>query len=137
MTNFRIPKRVDPDLAKGVDYHAEDGFGTFRLKYMDNYSRVQEVAEQRIKRTYPEAAKQADDAEGDNIPLITAILVEIALVGWSGIFDEDGEEVPFSKEAALEYLSHDELRRTAVECNLFARTASNFRQIDAGAITKN
>ena len=36
------------------------------------------------------------------------LFVKTHVVGWSDIFDEDGDEVEYSQRVALEYLTHDD-----------------------------
>lgn len=54
---------------------------------------------------------QSDSEAGEKIALEATrrAYAEHVLVGWENVLDEEGNEVPYSKEAAFEYLQIDEI----------------------------
>ncbi len=136
--HFNITKRYNVDLAReGVDYTSEDGFGTFKLKLVDDFSKQTVVDYKRLRAKNPAAAKDAEREDGDPYPWFVVQIVELSLIDWSGIEDNKGKPVPFSKEAAYSYLNLEDCRKTVMEILNFCKTPANYKREDAAEIEKN
>lgn len=157
MTKFKTHKpRFDRKLAsEGREFYIEDEYGnhygTFRCGLVDETLPRYRVALQRLQREY--ASKQKNAPVGKRIELDELIalelFVEITLLDWSGIEDEDEKPVPFSKKVALEYFSEHEIdeetglkyypKAWIVETlSKFARDVQNFQPADQeGLAEKN
>lgn len=55
--------------------------------------------------------RKAEDLDASqSLTILKRQLAESVLVGWEGVYDEDGEEVEFSKEAALAMMEMKDFR---------------------------
>jgi len=82
----------------------------------------------RLKRTYAETLNIKDK---DTINLITCkAMAQAILLDWEGAEDENGKDVPYSTEAAEEYLSRYEVFRE--EVSAVAAGDDNYRPEDIG-----
>ncbi|MFZ4165312.1 hypothetical protein [Brevundimonas sp. NPDC058933] len=141
--NFSVPSRVDNQLAEtGVDLNITSNginFGTFKVCYIDPYNPRDELKLKRIKQKYAGQLRRKELTEWDEIRIT---LVEANLLGWSGVKDGKGKEVPFSVEAAHAYFSMEqtrwimlELARRASDVETFAPETDELE--NAEAIEKN
>lgn len=58
-----------------------------------------------------DTALQDDTPEAEELgqKLIAEATAEFEFLGWSGVVDEEGNDLPYSKELAVEYLATDEI----------------------------
>lgn len=66
--------------------------------------------------------------------IMNEVIVETVLLGWKNLFDDDGNEVAFSKEKALELLKLKDFRELVVE---IASTMEIFKAEEDEADEKN
>jgi hypothetical protein len=127
---FRKPSNYDVAVAKtGVPftYRDEDGktFGTFILSLFNLDSKFVRNGLERFGRENKEVIDTLkDDAERGAFTF-----VNVCLHGWSGITDEDGKEVEFSRENAMALLYDPEEDDDALLNALvaFAKDKGNFK----------
>lgn len=103
---FKKVDRFDAIRAeKGVDHPitANNGhyYGTFKTSLFDQNTKITRLALERFQREH------ANDPEAKGKHGGIYAFVMVCLHDWSGVEDADGNEVPFSKEAAFQYLTQD------------------------------
>lgn len=119
MSNFKLPKpRFDRKLAnEGREIYIEDEngtyWGTFRIALVDQTLPRYRVALQSLQRKYaPNGPKGKRANVDDNIA--AELFVELALLDWHDVADwnpsaKEGAKRPFSKAAAIEFFTLNEI----------------------------
>lgn len=118
MTKFKLPKpRFDRKIAnEGREIYITDEngtyWGTFRIALVDNLSPKVQIAVEKYKRKYAALAQRGKAVSGAD-RLQAEAFVELALLDWKGVNDwspdaEDGAEMKFSPEKALEFFTLSE-----------------------------
>lgn len=102
---FRKPSNYDVAVAKtGVPFNYKDAegnsYGTFILSLFNLDSKFVRVGLERFGRENKDALDAISDAEERGI----YTFVNTALHGWSGVLDENGKEVEFTRENAMSLL---------------------------------
>lgn len=105
---FKKFKRFDAHKAEaGVPHAIRDEvgnyYGTFITSLFDPHNKFI----QRESKRYYEKFGTSPENQGDKASLFA--FVQICVHGWEGVEEEDGKAVPFSKEAAFDYLSDDDM----------------------------
>lgn len=127
---FRRPSNYDVAVAKtGVPftYTDNDGnaIGTFTVSLFSLDSKFVRVSLERFGRENKEALDKLEDAEQRGV----FSFINTALHGWTGVVDEDGKEVPFTRENAMALLfdpeEDDDGMFNAIVA--FAKDKSNFK----------
>lgn len=94
---FKTDEKLSED---GVEFFI--GRTTFKLRH---FSQTNPRVRAAFAKHYKPVARQVDlgtlDPKEDLVIRIK-IFIDVSLIGWSGLEDENGEEIEFSKEAALE-----------------------------------
>ena len=108
---FDFVERYDAELAdegREFDVYAENGsvMGKFTCALYSQENRRVKLVTERVRRKHMKDLRLKPDDNELNERIAREIFVEAVLLGWSGI-TSGGEEVPFSKEAALAYFSHE------------------------------
>lgn len=119
--NFKRPDRFDAIRAeKGVDHTiiGQNGFnyGTFKTSLFDDNTKIYRLALERYFREYGKNPEASSDTAG------VYLFVMMFLHDWSGVLDADGNEVPFSKEAAYAYFSENALEDAWLYNELLTRS---------------
>lgn len=101
---FKKLIRFDADkAAKGVAHHIVDendnDWGTWTSSLVDKHNKYLKVAYETYEREHGE------DPQFKGVNSDVYAFVQVCLKGWSGVLDEDGNEIPFSKEMAFEILT--------------------------------
>lgn len=101
---FKKYQRFDARKAKyGVEHSIIDDAGnkrgTFKSMLFDPFNKYVELATERFNREM----KDDPRAKGDFANIFA--FVEICLLDWSDVKDENGKDVPFTKNAAFELLT--------------------------------
>ena len=109
---FAVPSRVDNKLAEdnGVELNITSNgidFGTFTVAFIDLFNPRFELKMKRVRQKYSGQLRRKELTPVDELRIT---FVEGALLGWKGIKDAKGKEVPFSVEAAHAYFSLEETR---------------------------
>lgn len=102
--NFKKPDRFDAVRAeKGVEHTimASNGhnYGTFKTSLFDQNTKLTRLSLERFHREHGEDA----NAKGKYAGVYAFVVV--CVHDWSDVLDADDKPVPFSKEAAFEYLT--------------------------------
>lgn len=102
---FRKPSNYDVAVAKtGVPFNMKDdegnSYGTFILSMFNLDSKFVKNGLERFGRENKEALDAITSAEERGVYMF----INTTLHGWSGVTDEDGKEVPFSRENAMALL---------------------------------
>ena len=128
--NFRKPSNYDVAVAKtGVPYTVTDSegnkYGTFDVSLFNLDSKFVRVAIERFGRENKEALEQLKDAEERGV----FTFINTALHGWSGVVDDKGKEVEFSRENAMALLYDPEEDDDGMfnELTRFAGNKANFK----------
>jgi hypothetical protein len=139
MTKFKKYVRFDADeAAKGVKHAIRDDagnyYGTFTTSLFDPYSKFIQVETERFNR------ENADDlkAKGDKAHVYA--FVEICVQDWADVLDEAGKAVAFSKEAAFEYLTDEDMAWAANKLISETQDVANYKadpQANKAAISGN
>lgn len=122
---FKKPSRFDAIRAdKGVDHaliHPASGhhYGTIKTSLYDENSKHTQLAIQRYKREH------SGDKEASGKYSGLYAFVMMCVHDWSGVFDEDGNEVPFSKEAAFQYITQDFEEDSWLAAELLSRSKND------------
>ncbi|WP_343545379.1 hypothetical protein [Sphingomonas paucimobilis] len=127
---FRRPSNYDIAVAKnGVPFvHKDDegnSFGTFHISLFNLESKFVRVILERFNRENKDVLEGMTDTDMRTI----YSFINTSLHGWSNVLDENGKEVPFSREAAFELLCGEDaddidFPKTLLE---FAATKANFK----------
>lgn len=111
--NFKLPSRFSiKEAVKGVVYPVIDengnswGFHTLCLAdpSLPGYRAAKQRLEFKMEKETPEGTPEEIQAFID-----AELLVEFAHRGWSGVVDGDGNEVPYSRDAAIALFTHYEI----------------------------
>ena len=101
--------RIDQLYPSSIEFEVKDALGNptdLKLKIVGASSKEYiAVARNNYKVTHGKELH-------DNVEFFYQCRVELnvsSIVGWSGLEDENGKQVPFSKEKAIELLSNPEL----------------------------
>lgn len=118
--------RFDPVKAEyGIKLEIVDDFdnyyGTFKVSLLDKNSVFYRNEIKRFDRLY----KDDKRAKGENFDIFFFVMT--ALHGWEGIVDEDGNEIPFSKDAAYDYFCSLEDVWVVDELSIQATRVANFK----------
>lgn len=102
---FRKPSNYDVAVAKmGVPFTYTDNegnkYGTFTVSLFNLDSKFVRVGMERFGRENKEALDKLEDAEKRGV----FTFINTALHGWEGVQDENGKDVPFSRENAMALL---------------------------------
>ena len=102
---FRKPSNYDVAVAKtGVPFNYKDAdgnsYGTFNISLFNLDSKFVKTNLERFGRENKDALDAITDVEERG----AYTFVNTALHGWSGVTDEDGKEVPFTRENAMALL---------------------------------
>lgn len=102
--SFKKPDRFDAVRAeKGVEHTiiANNGhnYGTFKTSLFDQNTKLTRIALERFQREHGED----EHAKGKFAGVYAFVMV--CLHDWSNVLDADDNAVPFSKEAAFDYLT--------------------------------
>lgn len=122
--DFKFYDRFDEAKAeRGVEHAIYDNvgnyYGTFTTILFDEFSKPFQVAKDRFIRVNKDKHNDEDTAENADV----FAFVDICLLGWSGVKNGKGKEVPFSKEAAVVLLSHE--KSAWLKAQLLSRSANN------------
>lgn len=127
---FRKPSNYDVAVAKtGVPFTYRDkegnSFGTFHLSMFNTDSKQVRNSLERFGRENKDALDKIDDVEVRGI----YTFVHVALHNWEGVKDENGKDIPFTREAAMDLLydpedDDDEFFNALVT---FSQTKANFK----------
>jgi hypothetical protein len=117
MTKFKQHKpRFDRKLAsEGREFYIEDEYGnhygTFRCGLVDETLPRYRVTLERIKREFSAKMKNAPVGKRADIneQYVVELFVEVTLLDWDGILDENDKPVPFSKQNAMEFFLQHEI----------------------------
>lgn len=114
MAKFKkLKPRFDINVAnEGREIYVEDVhgtyLGTFRVALVDpTLPRVRKAAE-RIQFA-PVNGPIGAKAEAKDIERVARVFVEVALLDWRDILDENDKQIPFSKQDAFEYLTQQDI----------------------------
>lgn len=104
---FRKYHRFDAQKAEyGVEHRITDEAGnypgTFKTSLFDPFNKYLKVAQERYER---ECAND-EKAKGEFANVFA--FIELCLHDWKDVLDEEGNEVPFSKEAAFELFTDED-----------------------------
>lgn len=99
---FRKPSNYDVAVAKtGVSFTFKDdegnSYGTFIISLLNLDSKFVRVNIERFGRENKEALDAIADVEQRGV----FTFINTSLHGWSGVTDEDGKEIPFTRENAM------------------------------------
>lgn len=107
-----------------------------KLKLRRYNAKVPRLARDKAFKPHLKAYKTFDKIPEDvSVPLTNKLLAETIVVDWKGIFDRDGNEIPFSKEAALDLFT--KLPDFATAVILVSVNADNYRAEDKDEIKGN
>lgn len=127
---FRKPSNYDVAVAKtGVPftYYDNDGLnmGTFIVSLFNTDSKFVRVGLERFGRENKEALDKLEKAEERGV----FTFINTALHGWSGVKDEDGKDVAFSRDNAMLLLNDEEQDDDGMFNSLvkFAQEKANFK----------
>lgn len=118
--NFVIPTRYDKTLARAgkwvsVRDEVQNHYGDFLVRFYNHSDSDFKLLATRLSNEF-EALIEADPSK--QADLGRKMFVEFAILDWK-LNDGDGEPIPFTKEAALEYLEIPEIGELVFE-KLFA-----------------
>jgi len=127
---FRKPTNYDVAVAKtGIPFTYKDdegnSYGTFNLSLFNLDSKFVRVGLERFGRENKEALDAIESADERGV----YTFISTCLHGWSGVKDEDGKEVPFTRENAMALLydteeDDDSFFKALAE---FANNKANFK----------
>lgn len=134
---FDKPDRFDAVRAeKGVNHtiYGANGhnYGTFKTSLVDENTKLYRLAAERFQREH------GDDTEATSETAGVYLFVMMSLHDWSGI-TSGGKPVPFSKEAAYEYLKDGVLEDQWLFTELLARSrdVANYQKVGDPRATKD
>lgn len=118
---FKIKPRFDATIAEsGIWIDVTDtmdrNHGSFRCALIDKHTQRWKLSLARMEREEALNAKRnrilkekGEPVEDNKVNFAAKLLVEMSLLDWKGIEDENGP-VPFSKDKALELFSMDDMQ---------------------------
>jgi hypothetical protein len=139
MAKFKKHKpRFDIKVAnEGREIYAEDMhgtyYGTFRVALVDtSLPRVRKAAE-RIQFT-PVNGPIGAKSDVKDIERVVRVFIEVALLDWRDVLDEDDKQIPFTKDNAFEFFTQFEIDESSGEryytyiwlLNQLSRESENF-----------
>lgn len=100
---FKKIKRFDEDKAsKGVAHTIIDKndneYGTWTVRFFDQYNKYLKVENERYERENGEDPRAKGKFAG------VYAFVQVCVVGWENVLDEDGNAIPYDPELAFDYL---------------------------------
>ncbi len=104
---FKKIQRFDIDkAAKGVAHRIEDKNGNaypvWTVRFFDQYNKFLKVENERFER------ENGKDPETTGKYSGVYAFVQVCVVDWTDMLDEDDNQIPFDKMLAYEYLCDDE-----------------------------
>lgn len=134
MSNFYFPKRFDSTQAdEGVWTSVIDEMDNLWLRaklcLFDENTQRYRITMERLQRKYPRGRNGQPNAKLKEMSadaLAIELFVEMSFVDWE-LKDAKGKLIPFSKEAAVEYLSQPEALFALSALGAFARDVRNFQ----------
>jgi len=120
---FKIPKTPTIELEEGswIEYQGSN----FKIAYAGStrFARVKD----RIEKPHRRMIEKGMVDPGDQKKWLIQALGEAILLDWNGVYDEDGNQVPYSKAAAVQALTNSEDFREFVMT--FSMELANFREV--------
>lgn len=138
---FDFVERYDAELAdegREFEVFAENGslMGKFTTALYSQENRRVKLVTERVRRKHMKDLRLKPDDADLNERIAREIFVEAVLLGWSGITAK-GKEVPFSKDAALAYFSHDKGKFVFGKLLGESMDPLNFQAEDKGEVLGN
>lgn len=138
---FDFVERYDAELAdegREFEVHAENGslMGKFTTALYSQENRRVKLTTERVRRKHMKDLRLKPDDADLNERIAREIFIEAVLLGWSGITSK-GKEVPYSKEAALAYFSHEKGKFVFGKLLSESMDPLNFQAEDKGEVLGN
>lgn len=125
-TEFKFKKisRYDESRAQAGEWTTvfsewDESFGRFKVGLQDVTSARVKVAYKHLERTQAEQLKHLNEEDRRKF-----LFVHICLFDWEGILDPNDKPVPFTKEAAFEYMKAEDYVFEIL--NQFSLSVKNF-----------
>lgn len=90
---------------QGVWREIEDGAAKLKIARFNNPDHVSTLQKLRLEHEEELRNPDTEEAQKLTLELSTRAMAQSVLVGWEGILDEEGKELPYSAEAAFELLT--------------------------------
>jgi hypothetical protein len=141
MTNFKKRPTVDETHAQGIEIEGVDELGNvvgmFRIKYLNPFADSTLLAVNRVDKRFQIKNTVNDKNPASTFKAIRVRFVELNLIGWSGLLDEDDKEIPFDRAVAHEFFEREENRQILLNLNTAASDATLFAEEDPEGVVKN
>lgn len=138
MTSFKKYKLVDDNAAtEGLEVRAEKWghyVGTFTVRFINQFDQRLEKELTRIRKSHAYLRKQKSLPDIDNL---IVVLADYAIMDWKDVLDEEGKQVKFSPELAIEFLSDEDNHWIVYELVVAAYDGSLFQPVEAFDPVKN
>ncbi|KQN09963.1 hypothetical protein ASE85_03265 [Sphingobium sp. Leaf26] len=137
MSKFKLPKRVDADVAEtGVwfDVYSElgDYYGKFKTRFFDTNSPKYQLLQTRMAKKYE--VKRRTKVMSDN-DFISIMFIEFSLLDWE-VLGADDKLVPFTTDDAHEYFADHDAKYVLDQLIGFAMNVEFFQTLEPEAAAK-